>query len=79
MIFSSISKYIFLTLFLFSMVGCEQYISPCSCAKNLIKSTKGFDPNLDERCNSHLESLNEKDAETWTDSMMNCVSQKRNP
>jgi hypothetical protein len=61
------------------MVGCEQDVSPCSCSKNLIKSNKGFDPDFDELCDSHLESLNEKDAETWTDSMMNCVNQKRNP
>ena len=59
------------------MVGCEQDVSPCYCAKNLIKSEKGFDPKLDELCDAHLESLNEKEAQKWTDSMMNCVSESK--
>lgn len=42
-----------------------------------MKTEKDFDYELDKLCDSHLESLNEKEAQKWTDSMMNCVSESK--
>ena len=42
-----------------------------------MKTEKDFDDELDDLCDAHLESLNEKDAQKWTDSMMNCVSESK--
>jgi len=77
MIFSRISKQVFLSLIFFLMLGCEQEVTPCNCSKNLIKSEKSYDSDLDKRCDLYLESLNEKEAQKWTDSMMNCASESK--
>jgi hypothetical protein len=59
------------------LFACKPEVTPCNCSKNLMKTEKDFDYELDELCDAHLESLNEKDAQKWTDSMMNCISESK--
>ncbi len=67
-------KFFIVTLFCFLLFSCENEVSPCNCAENLRKINNGFDPELDEACDNHLDKLNHSEAKKWTDSMMNCKS-----
>ena len=66
----------FLVLF-GTLISCKPEVNPCNCAQNLLKEEKSFNKELDEACDVHLEKLNEKEARKWTDSMMNCLSDKK--
>jgi hypothetical protein len=64
----------FLCNIFFVSISCENNPTPCGCADNLRKINSGFDAELDQVCDNHLDKLNKTEAKKWTDSMMNCKS-----
>lgn len=65
-------KFFIATLFGLLLLSCKNKVSPCSCAENLKKINYSFDKDLDEKCDKHLDQLNEVESKKWTDSMMKC-------
>lgn len=60
-----------------ALVSCKEDVNPCNCAENLKKEQNAFNHKLDADCDAYLEKLSKKEAEEWTDAMMNCISENK--